>query len=474
MSSFEGELYPYLGANNRYGYADSNGEVVIEPQYPYVDYFYDGVAVVRSPEGKNILIDTHNSEVPLPNTYDELDMLTAADHVFLETTKYYVNRWRFWEWKFLPGFSIIGGGSSDSRLFDTEVAREKRTLYWWNGGRKMTMKRGARGRYEATFSVRGLGEDIVLINDELYQLENNKAKKLAGHVDPYKWVDGGYLMQKISGRYRLLDRHGKPVRKRRFKPMSDLRVNVGGSEFILETQSRWRPGRKRVAVYSANDGKVFIYPDLDKEFPTHIQPYGLQDTITTESILAHAQNIASIPNTDLFIFVLNFGRNVYMMDTSGEWHDPTDHYDDFRVASASGAAIIWPPHGHFLEDPPLPEGWDVKSIGRLGGIDADRLLKVVIGNADERLVGVWDRHASTWLMDPAYHAIATWSEHRRFAAFQHEKDGKWGFFDLANQVIHIPATYDHVLGGGWVRINHPETSQTFFLDVDSKREFRSK
>src|SRR5690554_4287145 len=112
----EQELYPYLGRNNLYGYADKDGNVIMKPQYDEVDFFYNGIAVVRKKGEKEILINKKNEVIPIPQEYDELYLYPTFDQVFIEVKKYTTNRLRFWQWEFLPGFHIIGGGSSDNRL----------------------------------------------------------------------------------------------------------------------------------------------------------------------------------------------------------------------------------------------------------------------------------------------------------------------------------------------------------------------
>ncbi|WP_461205810.1 WG repeat-containing protein [Clostridium sp. DL1XJH146] len=53
----DNELYSICFKGNVYGYANKNGEVVIEPKYETVTQFYDGVACVREFNDNNYLID---------------------------------------------------------------------------------------------------------------------------------------------------------------------------------------------------------------------------------------------------------------------------------------------------------------------------------------------------------------------------------------------------------------------------------
>ena len=40
------DLYPFVDEEGRYGYIDSSGEVIIEPQYGYANFFSEGMAFV--------------------------------------------------------------------------------------------------------------------------------------------------------------------------------------------------------------------------------------------------------------------------------------------------------------------------------------------------------------------------------------------------------------------------------------------
>lgn len=467
-------LYPYLGANDRYGYANPEGQLIIEPEYTHVSFFLNGLAAVRRDGGKDSLINTDNRVVPLPADYDELRLQSYGDHVLVEATRYYTNRWRFWEWRFLPGFSIIGGGSSDRRLFDTEVAREESTLYWGNGLKKMKSKKGGYGGGETVFFVQDRGEGVVQVDHELFRMDDGRLSRLAKHVEPYKTVDGGFLLQKrIGGSFRLIDHQGNAVSRERFKQISEFLVRVAGKEVVLKSNRGIDRPRTRVELYRNRENQVFVYPDLGKEFPTDIASYPLNDSISAETILTRAQSIASIPNTDRFIIVADFGKTVNIVDTKGKWHDPEENQHDFKVLSAGVNNILWPTPEFFMENAEIPDGWELKHIREVRRSPKELFL-VRFENEDDSAEGVWDRENQHWLMEPAYHRINAWTYRTPFIAFQKEKDGLWGFYDLELRQEHISLRYNRMQGGGWVGIDSEPRSQLFYLDINSKREFRAQ
>src|SRR5690606_18574468 len=87
------------------------------------------------------------------------------DYTLVEVHRDYTNRWRFWEWDFLPGFSVTGV-TRDNRLFDTKVSRRKKILYLLNDiqPRKIFSSRETIECFHH-FNVRSMDNNQVLIND---------------------------------------------------------------------------------------------------------------------------------------------------------------------------------------------------------------------------------------------------------------------------------------------------------------------
>lgn len=453
-------LYPYLGANNLYGYADSEGNLVIEPQYTKAGFFQNNVAIVRLQGEKEKLIDMNNQEIPIPLNYDELIQHAFSKYTIIELTETYTNRWRFWEWQFLPDFSFFGTPSRN-RLFDTEVMREQRSLYWLEGQRVIQSKRGTKGKQRTYFYLHSINDHTIQVDEAFYRLADQRSKRTVKNVLSRKIVNGNNYLQK-KGRYlRIIDSDGKPVSTQKWQQPSEINVEVAGAHISFES----------VDFYTDNQGNKYVYPDFNKKFPQKISPYPFQDTLTTAEIMPRVQSFASIRESDRFLLVSDFGRKVFALDTAGNWQDPEESIGKITVVSRVGN-ILWPAYSDELGPIQLPDGWRVISFSSFNR--SQDVFRVSLRNDEQSVLGIWDRNTSSWIMPPDYHWIGYRASHDRFVSFQAEKDGKWGLYDLVNQHVHIPPTYDYINDSGWVRLNENGASKEFYLDVENKKEFREK
>ena len=121
-------LYPYRDKSGKFGYADENLHIKIEPQYKRASLFTgQGFAVVTDSLNRKGVIDQNNNVILAPD-YDDIHLHALEDYTIAEVHQSSYTRWRFWEWKFLPGFNLMGGGN-DNRLFDTKVKRMEKALF---------------------------------------------------------------------------------------------------------------------------------------------------------------------------------------------------------------------------------------------------------------------------------------------------------------------------------------------------------
>lgn len=144
-------LYPYRDKSGRFGYADENLHIRIEPQYKMASLFTEhGFAVITDSLDRKGVIDKSNRVVLTPD-YDHIQLHPVADFTLAEVFTSYYTRWRFWEWKFLPGFNLMGS-SRDNRLFDTKVKRLKKSVFILGyKNRKVWCKRMTDAGYASTY-----------------------------------------------------------------------------------------------------------------------------------------------------------------------------------------------------------------------------------------------------------------------------------------------------------------------------------
>lgn len=464
------KLYPYLGANDLYGYADLEGNVMIEPQYERAGFFQNNVAIVRMEGEKEKLINLDNQHIPIPIKYKELKLHSFPHYTIIELIETYTNRWRFWDWRFLPDFSFMGTPSRN-RLFDIDVMREKRSLYWLEGNQIIQSKKGEKGKGDTYFYLNSIGENKIQVDDKFYRIDNGAIKQIAKNVEIGKEVNGGYFLQNRGSYFQIIDSTGRKISNQKFQPLLEIELDVEGTPYTRSTESHYPTYRKSAHFYKDDKGFNYVYPDLNKKFPSKISHYHFQDSITAVEILNRAQSFASIPDTDRFLLVLDHGKNVFAIDTAGYWQNPDEHMAQITVLSRSGNSL-WPPISYELGSPIIPDGWNISSFRFIDKMKNWYIVR--IRNEDQALQGVWGKNTQAWITPPVNYQLGYSTVSNRFLSFQADKDGKWGFYDLENQQVHIPPTYNSIDGSGWVSLDEMGDSKRFYLDVENKREFRDK
>lgn len=463
------DLLPYLSSHALYGYADFHGNIIIDPQYERGDFFHNGVAVVRKKGAKDMLINAHNEPIPIPIKYSTLRLLPYQGYTLVEFTEEYSNRWRFWEWKFLPDFSLFGTPNRN-RLFDTKVLREKRSLYWLEGQTKIQSKKGGKGKGETYFFVSQISENMIQVDDKLYHLNVPDIKRIAKDIVINKNVEGKGFLQNKGSFLQVVDSTGKRIMPIQLRSIKKLTLRVEGSLFTLHSEVQQPLYYKLGDFYEDEQENIYVHPNLRKTFPREIKPYPFDDSITAKEILKKTQSIAPVPKTNTFLLTLDFGKRVFALDTDGNWHDPNTNIGKITVVSRAGN-ILWPGYETELGKPKLPNDAAITSIRPFA--QKSNFYLVRIAYKEQRLTGVWDKKSESWIMPPEYHEIASRISYQRFLTFKITKDGKWGVYDIINRKIHIPAVYDFISADGWA-YRYDETSKGFYLNLKTKQEFREK
>lgn len=462
-------LFPYLGADGRYGYADSSLKIVIPLQYSSAELFdSNGLAVVRNEDGKYGVIDTDN-RLLVPFERERFRLFTVGDQTLMESSTQYTNSLRFWEWRFWPGFSLTGGGT-DKRLFDTNVRREKVTLKWLGKNKVIKTRRGAAGAFHLRFRIRHLGENRVLVDNDLYKIDRNSSNKLANDIENI--VNDQWLLQYSAKGYRLLTTNGEPLGRGWLQSLAEIDLNINQQKHTLLIKKHDKFGlHTKGDFYRDDENNTFVSGDFDKVFPTNIQEYVGSDTLSARNILDKSRYISPISGTDRFMIVSSDLKTLVALDTEGHWHPAEEHYNDFRIVSAARTAILWPPHSHFLNEQDIPSGWEVH---RVAEFNVDEWYKISIRQDKKRLQGLWDKTRKVWVLAPEYYAVNRLGSAEQFISFQSVEKGKWGVYDLKEQRIHIPEIYHSISPDGMVQLIESNQRLTFYLDVETRREFRDK
>lgn len=460
--------YPYRDKSGKFGYADDNLNIVIEPQYEKATVFTkQGFAVITDSLNRKGVID-RNNHIVVPTDYDYIRLFLLDNYTLAEVYKSYYTRWRFWEWEFLPGFSIMGGGR-DNRLFDTAVKRFKKTVFVLGDKlHKVCSERLTDKSYvDKYFDIRTLDSNQVLIDDRLYSIGPKGARRIASGIKASLNPDA--FAQQKKRRLHIIDRKGKRIDNKSYEVLDSILFKV------VETQAMTVPLGKRsygsiAAAYQSEDGRTFIYPDFSKPLPQIISEHRHPDDPTAAELIRGLWQLSSVPDSDYFLFMsFRDGKRFFrFLDTQGNWLQSLPAHIPFTIVRPSGD-VIWSARKHYV--PPMQdlEGW---KISRVSATKHDSLYHITLSKAKEVRQGIWDAEEAQWLIAPHYYQVYTMANTQQWR-FQETNGALWGIMDKEGTQL-IEPTYTSIASDGWVRLTDNGEDISFYLHPTTLREFREK
>lgn len=461
-------LYPYLSKDGLFGFADEHLTLQIPPKYKAVSLFTrQGYSVVTDSLGKKGVIDIRKGMV-LPITNESIQLFELDDFTLAAVSNAYYSRLRFWEWKFLPGFNLMGTGN-DKRLFDTKVKRIKKTVFIL-GGKNQKVK-SARitpsGYYMNNFNISILDNNQVLIDGALYKISSKGARLMTKGIQDT--LAGHRFAQRRGNRLYILDRDGNPVGTKGYALLDSLEFIVNDLPHTVQLNSSGFQAICR--AYKDEEGKVFIYPDFSKQLPRILSGKLPENDSRAEDVIRGIWRIAAIPGSDYFLFMhYQDGKRIFwFLDRQGNWHANLPSEVPFTVTLPSGD-ILWPQSDRFISDDQVPDQWEIRTISRLGESSGYR---IAIGQGKTTRQGIWDIDKNQWLIRPKYYQVYPLGDNKRRWAFQPEKSGLWGIMDQQGEVLVKPVYYS-ITREGWVQLQENGRYISFYLDLKTLRPFREK
>lgn len=121
-SALKAGLTPWLAVNGKFGYVDSTGNMVIQPQYDDAKLFHNGFAVVGKSGGYGVI--NGQNKVVIPLKYAVAKIIAQNKATLVVTKKEYNAWWQFWNWRIMPDFNILST-SNDGPFLVTKVPKAK-------------------------------------------------------------------------------------------------------------------------------------------------------------------------------------------------------------------------------------------------------------------------------------------------------------------------------------------------------------
>lgn len=460
-------LYPYRDKSGKFGYVDDNLQFHIAPQYKMASLFTEqGFAVITDSLNRKGVIDKSN-HIIIPPEYEYLRLFALNDFTLAAVYNFYYTRWRFWDWKFLPGFSIVGS-SGDSRLFDTKVKRIKKTVFIL--GDKPQTARSERltdkGYVNKYFDINRLDSNQVLIDDRLYDIRAKSAHFIASGIkEP---LSQQTFSQQKDRHLHIIDRKGKRIKGKTYLAVDSIPLKVEDKRVVIPlTRNSYG---SIASAYQNDEGQTFVYPDFAKPLPQRMDNNTHPGDPTVEELIRGLWLLASVPKSDYFLFMsFRDGKRIFrFLDTQGNWHQTLPPDIPFTVVQRSGD-ILWPSQKHYIPQNQVPEGW---KIDRISALSNSSSYHITLRQDKTVRQGIWDSEKKQWLITPEYYEVYPMDNTGQWR-YHSEYGGLWGILDYDGNVL-IKPTYSSLHPNGWVTQQENGESISFYLHPPTLKEFREK
>lgn len=412
---------PWLAVDGRFGYDTPEGKPRIAPQYTEALPFVDGFAVVARDGGFGVIDSRGKFVVAAHYAMAKLFSIGRPGAALLVTKREYSAPWRFWQWRWMPEFNLLGGGNNGPVVV-TKVPRAEWTVRLLPLGKTLYSDNraddsGPMGTHQYWKNdwvpSRSLPRDLqmtvygglIRVNHELWRLTPE-----AGIVPLSKRVQGitaaGLLLVKDGERYRLEDQADKRLDPRVLSRASRLRIETSDGPYDLSKAGEMVAyPRIPYAIYRDQHGDNYFYPDFLKPFPRQVSDYhGAHATIKAQLILNQSVVVWDIPQSSYFAVISTAAsstRRLFLLHQDGHWNTQVPLYRDPRRLLSQGR---------------------ISFGGQPGGV-LDRQLRfhpLPLSSA------VPCRQHPNWYMGKS------------------DKTGKYGVFDVATQGWQVPPVYDYL------------------------------
>ncbi|HLR38105.1 MAG TPA: WG repeat-containing protein [Chitinophagaceae bacterium] len=491
-SADKDHLTPWLATNGRFGFVDSVGKLVIQPEYSDVRLFKNGFAVVKK-DGKYGVINTKN-EVVVPFKYAAAEIEDRGGYTFLVTKKEYNAWWNFWEWKIWPGLSFLGSSTGPFLLtkvpkaqWEVRTLPQRQKLYskrkldfdlgvsYWNKGWQPS-------RYiPENLKPNRLTRHYFRLGKRFYRIaKNEKLKKQSGKM--VKLLNDSTFIYRKGKQYYVENAEGKILQHKRYTKEDKLFTQTfSGDRIVIPVKNPDMPPYRIIQhpLYKDDSGHFYIYPAMDMAFPSEVGDYK-HDTIEVPgNEILKAAVLVSPWNEDDFL-ILSFagskrGYRVYFLNRNGQWENSMPNYNNIVPNHSSRDLVII--HGkQFLS---IDDQFHIKKfpgdfIPIWGHSDW-----YFVKDAASQKYGLYHLKEQKWLIEPKYYALETTAQPDVAIYSVEAKDSthktvKYGLLNMETQKEITPPIYHWIEEDGRVRISGKEKNIEFYIDLKTGREYRDK
>lgn len=482
-------LIPYRSRNGKFGFVNKYGNLKIKPQYDNARPFENGVAIVGK-DKKYGLINSNNEEV-LPLKYASVKIAQHDKSLFVSTKKEYNAWWRFWDWRVLPGFNILGGNSGPLLL--TKVPRAKYEVQTLNKKKKLFSKRKTDHDLGVSYWNKGWEpqhfvpyeyqprintKNTLKIGTQLYQKEETGWRRIPRKVKAI--VNDSIWLYRSGSSFYPGHPNGEKLSKDRLVRIDSLVAEDSkGQAIIVQNKIPNMPPYTvfQRPVYRNSEGKYFLSPQFKQSFPTQIADYQ-KDTLNISGGKILKSAVQIFPWNQKSFLVISMtgskkGYKPYFLKSNGQWKMDVPTDGKIVPNHAGNGLTMVDDHAYWL----IRRDFSVtKFPGNFIPIWGHPDWYFVKDSSTENY-GIYEPKDKKWILQSQYYSLETTAD-PDVAIYSIEDEEansrKYGLINMVTGKRITPPKYFWIEENGRVRERHNKKSIEFYIDLKTGREFRDK
>lgn len=452
---------PYLTKNGDYIYVDSNLKQQIIQSYAEANKFTaTGFSIVNDKDRKSAVIDTKgNIVVDYTEESIELEVFHQLTLVMKELE--YDKKMPFWKWD----WNIMGGDIKKTQTYNKLEIRVLET-------NQLLFTQDIQHRDDQyNLIIHELDENHVVLNDILFEIKNNKFKKLKNKITTS--LDHGRYIPESEDNFEIFSIKDKKPILSNLVGTDKINVKVNNQPFVLDSinQDRYAPLVPKI-FHDAKNNEIYTYPQYDKAFPKDIK------NATDEQIkfLEAVSLVYSANNSPYFILgKFNYDHDNWTydwlyVDESGNLLNEIS-VKNFFILDRVGY-VVWPNKHMILSENELYKEQKTSKIKYVYQSVNQYIIQIV---KDDRKLkeGVWNADSKSWILAPENYTVEILNTEHQIYALQKEKEGKYILFNNKTKQHIGSKSYDSIDSNGWVRYTNENKQQIYYyIDILTGKEYK--
>jgi hypothetical protein len=485
--------YPWLAKSGKFGYRDSTGTYIIQPKFDDAEPFKHGYAIV-SVNGRYGLIDQTGKTI-VPLRYPLTQLYSRGLFTLILTKKEYNAWWRFWQWKFMPGFNVLST-SNHGPFLVTKVPRARWLIQSLPGKRTLFRQKRMEENVPNSqywkkdwYPYQNVPRDIEItssgnalkVQNNLFLLgPNHKLKKTVGNV--LDLINDTTVLAFKNEQYLKVTITGKSLDKENYTMVDRVQFHVDPDKSIEVKKQRadmYPFPTISNFIFKDHAGKTYLFPDLAKPLPAHISDYKRgSETVTASAILEGTLLITSIPDSKYFLVQSVFGkdneRKCLLLDGNGNWNTDIPAYEGLDQMLNNGELLFT----RAAKKGILTRDLEFKDFPFDHKASPNRFSPNMYSGKDKitKKYGIYDTSKQAWQVTPQYSYIGD-EIVPGTAIYTITKDNNgttnefYGLMDIKTNKPITPPIYD-AIDDARVKITKDGHQISFYIDPITGKEYR--